>query len=265
MARAAVGVALALACGLPAFAQAKKADLDAEEAVKRFVREMNAADAGEDDRLTAIRRVAKTRHPRVVEALAPYLTAGDARQRIAVARALAGFDRVPGTVKALADGYTNEVNQGDGTRGVRIEMLRAFGALKAKEAAPLVNKAIEEKFIWIAKAGIDAAAKIRHKTSIEPLLRQLYRIEGKEGNKVVDMKEVEGNWIDDTLGTAAQPFSMSPTFAEANEKPMGKTEREILRDPVLAALKSITRQNFGTHAEWNRWWVNNRRTFEVPR
>lgn len=255
-----VGVALLLAAVL-----AQDADREAEEAVARFAREMNAADAAQDDRVAAIRIVGKVKHKRVLEALTPYLTADTVPQRIATVRALGCFDKVPGTLKALTDAYVNEANRTEQALAVRISLVKVFGAMKAAPAVELVNRAIEDQSLWLVKAGCDAAAKIRHKSSVEPLLRQLYRIEGKEGNKVVDMKEVEGNWIDDTLGTAAQPFSMSPTFAEANEKPMGKTEREILRDPVLAALKSITRQNFGTHAEWNRWWVNNRRTFEVPR
>ena len=65
--------------------------------------------------------------------------------------------------------------------------------------------------------------------------------------------------------TGGSATDMARQYGEDAGKSMGKTEREILRDPVMAALKSITRQNFGTHSEWSRWWVNSRRRFEVPK
>ncbi len=255
-----VGVALLLAAVL-----AQDADREAEEAVARFAREMNAADAAQDDRVAAIRIVGKVKHKRVLEALTPYLTADTVPQRIATVRALGCFDKVPGTLKALTDAYVNEANRTEQALAVRISLVKVFGAMKAAPAVELVNRAIEDQSLWLVKAGCDAAAKIRHKSSVEPLLRQLYRIEGNEGNKMVDEKDPLADPLEDLKGMQKDVKGRARKYGEPAAVPSDQTEREILRAPLVGALKSITRQGWATYGEWWRWWINARRRFEVPR
>ncbi len=246
---------------------AKRADAEAEAAVVEFTQAMTDKDAKIDDRILALKRVSAVRHKQVLDALAPRLTSGPVLERVMAARMLADFKSVNGTVRVLCGAYGKEANAAAEMIPVRITIVKSLGALKSLEAAPVIDAAIEHPHIWIAKAGADAAAKIRSKSSIAPLIVLLERVSGKEGNQQIDAKDPLADLLDDAKKTTTDPNVHARKYNDATSSaaPADPTVRDILRKPVLDALISIARRSSSTVSEWKQWWISNRRNFQVPR
>jgi hypothetical protein len=263
---AALGAAAALAFAAPARAQQVASDADAEQAVARFADELSAAGASTDRRIAAIRRVAEVRHAKVVRVLEPHLTGRCRSSRIVAARGLGEFAEVAGAVKALSDAYQNEANKGESALGVRITVVRSLGKLRARETAPLINRALADSSVWLVKAGVDAASQLRDKSCIEPLLKQLARVSGKDGNGLADVPRELHEAMDAVPGMDfGVPGVVRDSHGFGPDEPKPSTEREILRDPLVGALSSITGQRYRTVTDWQRWWAANKKTFEVPK
>jgi hypothetical protein len=133
--------------------------------------------------------------------------------------------------------------------------LRGLGELKTKDAAADVDRLVEDKEIWVAKAAVDAAGKIRVRTSVAPLIAALRRIEGPSGMNALPSNPLEAELSESNLQGILKEEVLQT-------KP--KTERELLKDPIRAALKSITQQDFATVKEWEAWWAKSKATFQVP-
>ena len=103
----------------------------------------------------------------------------------------------------------------------------------------------------MAKAAIEAAGKIRERSSIEPLIEQLKRIEGPMGDCEPAVNPLFEALKDVTVGG----------MVEAAVKP--PSERDLLKNPILGSLRNITRQTFATSKDWEGWWKVNKGSFKV--
>jgi len=235
-------------------------DEQAEAAIEEFRQAVGRRDAGEDDRVLAIRTLGKVVHPKTLAALAPILTREQAPYRIAAALVLAGFGRLDETPGVLVKAYRDPLNQPPAMRAVRIRILQTLGRLKSTSALGLVNAAILDRDAWIARAAAMAAAQIRDVSSIDPLIRRLQLLEGWEG-----VRQVAG---DDPVADRVRekPDNKHREGKGAADRPDGqrRTERHLLRPSVDAALESVTGERFSSHEEWARWWNEARKDFRIP-
>ena len=68
------------------------------------------------------------------------------------------------------------------------------------------------------------------------------------------------------MGSQLLPGNLENVIEQAENDPAAipaKTERDLLSDPLEAALRSITRESFPGAKEWAAWWRKNKRTFQV--
>ena len=65
------------------------------------------------------------------------------------------------------------------------------------------------------------------------------------------------------------PADLAPLFPmeiikqEVKGVTPGAKGRDLLRDPILVSLKSITGREYGGVKDWESWWRRNKTTFQV--
>jgi hypothetical protein len=220
-------------------------------AIKKFREEYYKIGAKDDDKIAAVNYLAQHRHERIVAELTPLLTEASLPVRLITARMLSQFTQVETAPRELFNGLRSQANSGKKQACVRIEILRALGNLRYKPAAVEIAKMVEDREVWVAKAAIDACGRIRVAEAVEPLLRALRRIEGVAGDSEVYP-------LDDILEGVSRASLLKPDPGQ--KRP---TERDVLRQPLLSALNSITKQSFPASKEWDTWWSKNKAGFRV--
>ena len=229
-------------------------DKNLQSAIQKFKEEYYKVGAKDDDKITAINYLAQHRHEKVVKVLAPLMSEAPPMVRMIAARALSQFTDVELAGKELLAALQAQANSGKKQSCVRIEILRALGALHFKGAGPAASKLVFDREVWIAKAAIDASGKIRVADAIAPLIKALGRIEGKDGDAEVTIDPLDG---------LIEGYGKNDFFKTDSRTAKHPTEREVLRAPILAALQSITKQTFASSKDWDTWWAKNKATFVV--
>jgi HEAT repeat protein len=216
-----------------------------EEAIARFKKDY--ASSRVEERAAAVRGLGGTPGEKTLKALADLLVRDDPTVRVEAAKALGGFSDLaakatPPLVQAL--GANKE-------EAVLVALFDAIGALAQEPAAAAVNKGLGVRETAVAKAAVEAAAKIRSRTSVEPLIDLLEKLE----------KETR-------LGRGASNAAPGPgipgsarTEANREAEQRGKT----LRPAVLRALQSITKEKWTKADEWQDWWKKTKATFQVEK
>lgn len=227
-----------------------------QEALRKFNDDFTRPRAGNDERIAAIHTLAEHKSDRVVKVLSPSLARGSLQVRMAVAHELGSFQGVAAAAEALIVALKTYETAGRNTDGIRIHALRSLGQLKSKDAAADVEKLILDKSHWVQKAAIDAAGLIRVKSSIEPLIKALRRVEGPDGNGEIAVNPLLDELPPVTVGAIVK----SAIVAQARPK----SERDVLTEPILVSLKAITRATFANAKDWEGWWSKSKPTFKVP-
>jgi hypothetical protein len=246
-----VTITAATLIGILGFLGSRQDDKTFQPAIKKFREEYYKVGAKDDDKIQAVNYLAQYRHDRIVAELAPMLTEASIPVRMITARLLSQFTQVETAPALLHQGLKSQANSGKKQTCVRIEILRALGALRYKPAAADIAKLVEDKEVWVAKAAIDACARIRCQEGIEPLLRALRRIEGTAG-------DLEVTPLDQLIEGVSGGSLFRPDPAQ--KRP---TERDVLKQPIHSALTSVTKQSFTSSREWDGWWQRNKSTFRV--
>lgn len=232
----------------------KPQDPATKAALKKFEDEYHRNGAKAEQKIQAILGLAVHKNEHTVKALTPALVARDvAAIRIVAARELARFNSTPQAGQALLAALRNNVNGGNKYAAVRVQLLRGLGDLRVKDASADVDRLIDDKNVWIAKAAIDASGKIKNKKSVDTMIDALKRIEGPMGDAQVALNPLIDAFKEVTLGGLLG--------ADGNDRPM--SERDLLKQPINSALASITRMPYSTSKEWDTWWKTNKSTFEV--
>ncbi len=227
-----------------------------DEALRAFRSDYSRPGVRDEDRIRAVETVSRHRHEKVARALAPLLIQAPLPVRIVTARKLACFQDVPCAADSLHASLVHGRNSGKNGRSVRISILQALGSLKASGAARTVDKLVRDDDVWVAKAAIEAAGKIRAKSSVDVLVQALKRLDGSQGDRDVALDLFEGQ--------IPRTDMRGIILREATGKDGSVTERDVLRGPLMAALSSITRMSFSCAREWQSWWQDHRRVFTVP-
>lgn len=222
--------------------------------IKKFQEDFHKPGARDDERILAVAELAQTHHERVVKILAPLLVEGSLPLRMIVARNFALFAGVESAPRELLSALQSAANAGKGMAAVRIEILRALGALAYKPAAPEVARLILDREVWVAKAAIDASGKIRFEEALPPLIKALERLEGRAGDGEISVNPLDG---------ILEGVSVNSLFKPDPRHPRPPKERELLKAPIEAALESITKQSFVSAKDWDKWWNKNRTSFRI--
>ena len=237
--------------GVAFLAGPKVQDPALKAALAKFDSEFHRSNVKTDQKIAAVLALCIHKQEAVVKAVGPSLTRESVQVRIAIARELGRFLAVPGAPQALLVALRGGANNGNKFAPARIVILRSLGDHRFKDAAAEVEKCIDDRDVWVAKAAIEAAGKIRERSSIEPLLEQLQRIEGPMGDGEPSVNPVWEALKDVTVGG----------MVEAAAKP--PSERDLLKNPILGSLRNITRQTFMTSKDWEGWWKANKGSFKV--
>src|SRR6185295_12046502 len=142
-------------------------------AIQKFKDDYYKIGAKEDDKINAVNYLSQHRHEKVVRVLSPLLSEAPPAVRMITARALSNFNDVDLAGRELLNALQAGSNAGKKLSCVRIEMLRALGALHYKGAGGAAAKLIQDREVWIAKAAIDASGRIRVADAIAPLIKAL--------------------------------------------------------------------------------------------
>lgn len=225
-----------------------------QSAIRKFKEDYHKPGAREDDKIAAVNYLAQYKHEKIVKVLGSLMVEAPPSVRMIAARALSHFTEVDAAGRELAAALQAQPRNVKNISAVRIEILRALGALRCKPAGGAVSKLVNDRAVWIAKAAIDATGKIRISEAIYPLIKALQRIEGREGDAEVTV---------DPLDDLVEGVSKGDLFKSDPRQPKRPTERELLREPILKSLESITKQTFTSSREWDVWWGRNKMTFQV--
>ena len=240
--------------GLLALVGNPQDDTTFQPALKKFQHDYYKVGAKDDEKIFAVNTLAQYKHERIVKVLAPLLMEASLAVRVMTARALAQFSGVDAAPREMLTALQSQANWGKKQAAVRIELLRGLGALHYKAGASEIARFVDDKEIWVAKAAIDAAGRIRMQEAIDPLIKALRRIEGREGDAEISLSP-----LDDILGDLRGNL-LKPDPRQQQKRP---SEREFLKAPILAALQSITKQTHTVAKDWESWWTKNKSTFRV--
>jgi hypothetical protein len=229
-------------------------DKNVQSAIQKFKDDYYKVGAKEDEKISAVNYLAQYRHEKVVRILSPLLSEAPPAVRMIAARALSKFTDIDLAGRELLNALQAGSNSGKKQSCIRIEILRALGALHFRGAGTATAKMVQDREVWVAKAAIDASARIRVADAVAPLVKALSRIEGKEGDAEVSVDPLDG---------LIEGFGKNDFFKQDPRATPRPTERELLRAPILAALQSITKQTFTSAKEWEVWWQKNKSTFTV--
>jgi hypothetical protein len=227
-----------------------------DSAVRKFKSDYYRAGVREEDRVVAVGALAAHRCGKVARVLAPYLTKSPVSVRIVTARHLAGFSGIEGVEENLLSALLHYRNNGQ--RGVQVTVLQALGTLRASCAAEAVSRLVESPDIWVAKAAIEAAGKIRSASSVDSLVRALVRLDGPCGDKDAFLDPFEGEL------PATGLLQIALREAALKDRKRRISQRAVLREPMRAALKYITKLDFSGVKEWQEWWRAHKRNYVVP-
>lgn len=251
--------------------------------LKKFDRVMKSDKSTVEQKIEAVRAVSKVPNKETLKALAPYLTTSNLSIRILTARDLGRFKEVKGVEDHLIRALSDEANRDKQFRGVRITIIRSLGRIGSKKAITAINARISHKDVWIAKAAADAAGKLRQRSSIPLLIKALLALEGRSGRRVVTESEptrdIRDRYVPQYDPSEGLTERYVPGSGYGSPNPSGggskpdtstpsqklKTRREILRKPILDALRAITRKKYDKAKEWEGWWRTSRSRFKVPK
>jgi len=225
--------------------------------LRRFQDDYYKVGAKDDDKIAAVRALAPYHHERIVRALSPLLTEASIPVRLMTARELGRFAGVDPAARELHAALRSAANSGKRESAVRIEILRGLGTLRYAPAGGDVAKLVEDKEVWVAKAAIDAAGRIRTLDALTPLIKSLRRIESNNGDS-----ETTLNPLDDLF--PEMPTAGTLLRADPRQTAKRPSEREVLKAPILGALQSISRQNYENARDWETWWSKRKPSFKLP-
>lgn len=180
-----------------------------EEALRKLRDAMADPRVGIDEKAAAVIEAAGTRHEKAARAIGALLARPSVPVaiRIVAARELGRFEGSGAAVEALLRAARSPDHAAGKALGVRIEALRGLGRLRARAAAGTVDRLIEDRELWVAKAAVDAAGRIGSLSSVDPLIRALRRVEGPQGDQEIVPSDLFGGIC---RGTAGRPPGRGP-------------------------------------------------------
>ncbi len=217
---------------------------DPDEAIKQFKVDYKNEDP--NARAKAVGQLGQARGRKVLSLLGSHLKKDEAIVRMAAAGALGAYrEESSKSLSLLASGLGSNRRMPE----VQAAILDAMGDLQEEKATKVVNRLFLEKETIVAEAAIQAAEKLRSKSSIAPLINALVALEKDSGVSKGSTKQLGGSYIP------------NPGRTQGNRD--DKERNKTLTRSLSTTLRSLTGQKFKSSADWKEWWKKNGAKFEV--
>jgi len=195
-------------------------------------------------------------------------------------------ERIDSAAKAL------EVAYKDGTPEARVEAIRASVDAVDKKVIDLVAKGLKEKDGKVVAAAVDALGRMRHPDSAKALV-SYYNKEKKtlykdHESELIDLLKAVGRLgdpagvevlTDNVAGAVAYPVIQTRFMSLGNIRDaksidgilsivalVGPNTQDRYMDDVRLALMALTGEDRGKDAlQWEAWWRDHKKDFEVAR
>jgi hypothetical protein len=219
-------------------------DADAE-ALDKFKSDYKAKDIAA--RATAVEELAKTASPKVCARLGALLAADGPEVRIAAAKGLAlQQEDKKHAIVFLLNGAAANVKE---PPAVLAAIVASLGTFREEAGAPEVNRHVSADSLDLAKAAVEAAAKIKSATSFDPLIKAL-----KECEDVLKPRD-PGN-----AGFGSKLTRMGTDNAQ-NAKEI-RDRATTLKPEIIKALRDMTKVACQDAKDWEDWWKEHRATWK---
>lgn len=216
-----------------------------DEALAQFKKAYASPKA--EDRAAAVKTLGATKGEKTLKTLSDLLVRDESLVRIEAAKALGGFaDLAAKAVPPLANALGANKDE-----LVLVAIFDALGALAHESGAAAANKGMTVKDVPVAKAAVESAGKIRSKTSVDPLIELLIKL------------DKESNLSRSASNAAPGPGMPGSARTESNKEAQQRVKS--LRPAVLKALQSITKEKWTKGEEWEDWWKKTKATFKVEK
>jgi len=231
----AILLALALALGDP----------DAE-ALDKFKTDYKVKDIAA--RASAVEELSKTASPKVCARLGALLAADGPEVRVAAAKGLAlqQADKkhaVPFLLNGAAANAKDPV--------VLTAIVASLGAFREEAAAPEVNRQLHADNADLAKAAVEAAAKIKSATSFDPLIKEL-----KDCEEILKPRDANS-----TGANFGNKLTRMGTDSALNAKEI-RERATGLKPEIIKALREMAKVACQDSKDWEDWWKEHRGTWK---
>jgi len=231
----AILLALALALGDP----------DAE-ALDKFKTDYKVKDIAA--RASAVEELSKTASPKVCARLGALLAADGPEVRVAAAKGLMlqQADKkhaVPFLLNGAAANAKDPV--------VLTAIVASLGAFREEAAAPEVNRQLHADNADLAKAAVEAAAKINSATSFDPLIKEL-----KDCEEILKPRDANSTGANFGNKLTRMGTDSAQNAKEIRERATG------LKPEIIKALREMAKVACQDSKDWEDWWKEHRGTWK---
>lgn len=228
-------LALALALG----------DADAE-ALEKFKTDYKAKDVAA--RAAAVEELSKTASPKVCARLGALLGADGPEVRVAAAKGLMlQHEDKKHAVPFLLNGAA--ANAKDPV--VLTAIVAALGSFREEAAAGEVNRHIRAENGDLAKAAVEAAAKIRSATSFDPLIKEL-----KDCEDILKPRDPNDRGANFGNNLTRMGTGNAQNAKEARDR------ATALKPEIVKALREMAKVTCQDAKDWEDWWKEHRGTWK---
>lgn len=212
---------------------------EADDALDRF--KQGIRNPSPTARATAVSELCRSPHEKTFKIAVGYLSSDVPEVRVAAAKGMAAFTDYKKIVcPMLLAALSSNAKEHD----VRAAIFFAMGKLNDDMFLSEVVKAFRDDRVSVAKAALTAAADMRRKEHIDPMIEL-----GKDIEKWLKNKQ-SGGYRDDK--------------GQQGDESAVKARIEDLNKHLIKCLQSLTTEKWATFKEWEIWWGKRRATFEVP-
>lgn len=252
--RTALAILLAGVVGSAAVGQDddKARDEEGKKKVEDFKAQLKKAKS-DDEIEAALKFLGELQHPRCLKELIPYLKNPKDTLKVAAAKEVAKYKESKEAANALADALTPLVSNPKAEKDVIEALFNAFGEVGHKGTVDKIHPYIQHKITAIAKAAIQACAKVKSVKSVQPLIDMLKQLEAiQDPNKsAVGQGQPPG-------GVPGMP--QLPGGGQVQQQQLQQDmwqRRQELTPEVRSALTGITGEAKALAKEWQDWWNKN--------
>jgi len=217
---------------------------DVDAALAKFRAAMNKAKSP-SEQSAAILDLRGMPDEKTLAVLTPFVTAGAWAVRKNAIHTVAGFYDFRKKVVPI---LLNSLNANNSEPNAVAAALEALGKLEDSSVVAVVYRYFSHNNIFVARAAVQAVGNLPKTSSIEPLLQNL-----KAQEKAL------ANAGSGRVG----PVVSSPTGGSIKPDASIRKNAETLIAETNSSLTKITKQDFKTSADWQKWWDANKSTFKT--
>lgn len=247
-----IGLVMVVGGAVAAQDDEKARDEEAKKKIEEFKAQLKKAKS-DDEIEAALKFLGELQHPRCLKELIPYLKNPKDPIKVAAAKEVAKYKDNKEAAGALADALAPLVSNPKVEKAVVEALFGAFGDVGHKGSVEKIHAYIQHKVNEIAKAAIQACAKVKSVKSVQPLIDMLKQLEA-----IQDPNKAAGGQGTPPGGLPGMPNL--PAGGQAQQQQLQQdmwNRKQELTPEVLQALKIITGEAKALAKEWQEWWNKN--------